>query len=84
MNAPVLDVGLYAADALADSEELFARIREAGPVVWQRPDQPVRLGDLERPLHIGLGGLPLAQKPPTTQGLLAIAGGRLELPTSRL
>lgn len=34
MSAPVLDADLYADDALADSRGLFARIREAGPVVW--------------------------------------------------
>ncbi len=34
MNAPVLDGDLYAADVLGDSEGLFARIREPGPVVW--------------------------------------------------
>ncbi|MBJ7328603.1 MAG: cytochrome P450 [Solirubrobacteraceae bacterium] len=34
MNAPVLDADLYADDVLADSREVFARIREAGPVVW--------------------------------------------------
>lgn len=34
MTAPVVDADLYADDALADSGELFARIREAGPVVW--------------------------------------------------
>ena len=34
MRAPVVDVDLYGNDALADSRELFGRIREAGPVVW--------------------------------------------------
>lgn len=34
MNAPVIDVDLYADDVLADSREVFARIRDAGPVVW--------------------------------------------------
>lgn len=34
MSAPSLDVDLYAPDVLADSQELFTRIREAGPVVW--------------------------------------------------
>lgn len=34
MSAPVVDADLYADDALADSRELFARIRAAGPVVW--------------------------------------------------
>jgi len=33
-NAPVVDADLYADAALEDSRELFARIREAGPVVW--------------------------------------------------
>lgn len=34
MNAPVVDADLYGEEALADSRELFARIREVGPVVW--------------------------------------------------
>lgn len=34
MTAPVVDADLYADDVLADSGELFARVREAGPVVW--------------------------------------------------
>jgi cytochrome P450 len=34
MKAPVLDVDLYADDVLPDSTALWARIREAGPVVW--------------------------------------------------
>lgn len=33
-NAPTLDVDLYADAALRDSRDVFARIREAGPVVW--------------------------------------------------
>jgi cytochrome P450 len=33
-SAPVLDIDLYADDVLADSRDTFARIREAGPVVW--------------------------------------------------
>ena len=32
--APTLDVDLYADAGLSDSRELFARIRDAGPVVW--------------------------------------------------
>ena len=32
--APHLDLDLYADDVLADSRDAFARIREAGPVVW--------------------------------------------------
>ena len=32
--APSLSVNLYADDVLADSRDVFARIREAGPVVW--------------------------------------------------
>jgi len=32
--APRLDIDLYADDVLADSREAFARVREAGPVVW--------------------------------------------------
>jgi cytochrome P450 len=34
VNAPSIDADLYASDALADSAPLFARIRDAGPVVW--------------------------------------------------
>lgn len=34
MNAPVLDADLYADEVLADSREVYARIRAAGPVVW--------------------------------------------------
>lgn len=34
MSAPVVDADLYAHETLADSRELFARIRDAGPVVW--------------------------------------------------
>ena len=34
VGAPALDVDLYAAAALVDSRALFARVREAGPVVW--------------------------------------------------
>jgi cytochrome P450 len=34
VSAPSLDVDLYARDVLADSQELFTRIREAAPVVW--------------------------------------------------
>lgn len=34
MKAPSLDVDLYADDVLVDSTALWARIREAGPVVW--------------------------------------------------
>lgn len=33
-SAPRLELDLYAHDALADSRQAFARIREAGPVVW--------------------------------------------------
>jgi cytochrome P450 len=33
MNAPVIDADLYGEDVLADSRELFARVREAGAVV---------------------------------------------------
>lgn len=32
--APSLSVNLYADHVLADSRDVFARIREAGPVVW--------------------------------------------------
>jgi cytochrome P450 len=32
--APSLDLDLYADDVLRDSREAFARIRDAGPVVW--------------------------------------------------
>lgn len=34
VDAPSLDVDLYATPALEDSTELFARVRDAGPVVW--------------------------------------------------
>ncbi|WP_354701742.1 Cytochrome p450 CYP199A2 [Paraconexibacter sp. AEG42_29] len=34
MRAPALDVDLYADSVLADSTDLWARIRDAGPVVW--------------------------------------------------
>lgn len=34
MTVPVIDADLYGAETLADSRELFACIREAGPVVW--------------------------------------------------
>lgn len=34
LPAPALDLHLYADDILRDSREAFARIREAGPVVW--------------------------------------------------
>ena len=34
MSAPSIDADLYAEAALEDSRQLFARIREAGPVVW--------------------------------------------------
>lgn len=34
MKAPALDIDLYADDVLADSTQLWGRIREAGPVVW--------------------------------------------------
>lgn len=34
MKAPSLDINLYADDVLADSRDVWARIREAGPVVW--------------------------------------------------
>lgn len=33
-NAPVLDLDLYEDAALRDSRDVFARIRDAGPVVW--------------------------------------------------
>ena len=33
-SAPVIDEDLYGAPALRDSRALFARIRDAGPVVW--------------------------------------------------
>lgn len=33
-TAPVIDVNLYADDVVVDSTELWARIRDAGPVVW--------------------------------------------------
>lgn len=33
-SAPVVDADLYADEALEDPSEVFARIREAGPVVW--------------------------------------------------
>lgn len=33
-SAPALDLNLYADAVLRDSREAFARIREAGPVVW--------------------------------------------------
>jgi cytochrome P450 len=33
-GAPAVDADLYSDAALEDSAELFARIREAGPVVW--------------------------------------------------
>jgi cytochrome P450 len=33
-GVPALDVDLYADTALRDSRQLFARIRDAGPVVW--------------------------------------------------
>lgn len=33
-SAPTLDADLYSDAALRDSRELFARIRDAGPVVW--------------------------------------------------
>jgi cytochrome P450 len=33
-GAPALDVDIYADAALRDSRQLFARIRDAGPVVW--------------------------------------------------
>jgi len=31
---PVIDVDLYTDDVVVDSTELWARIRDAGPVVW--------------------------------------------------
>lgn len=33
-GAPALDLDLYEREVLRDSREVFARIREAGPVVW--------------------------------------------------
>jgi cytochrome P450 len=33
-TAPVVDANLYSDEAIADSRELFARIRHAGPAVW--------------------------------------------------
>jgi cytochrome P450 len=33
-GVPELDLDLYADDVLADSRDVFARIREAGPIVW--------------------------------------------------
>lgn len=34
MHPPTISADLYAPEVLVDSTELFARIREAGPVVW--------------------------------------------------
>jgi cytochrome P450 len=34
VGVPALDLDLYADDVLADSRDVFARIREAGPIVW--------------------------------------------------
>jgi len=34
MTAPSINADLYADDVLVDSTELFARVRDAGPVVW--------------------------------------------------
>ena len=33
-GAPSLDLDLYADDVLEDSRDVFARVRDAGPVVW--------------------------------------------------
>ena len=33
-SAPALDIDLYQDAVLRDSREAFARLREAGPVVW--------------------------------------------------
>ena len=33
-GAPSLDLNLYARDVITDSRQVFARIRDAGPVVW--------------------------------------------------
>lgn len=44
MRPPVVDADLYTDDVLADSRELFARIREEGPVVWLPRQRMYALG----------------------------------------
>jgi cytochrome P450 len=45
--AAALDVDLYADDVLADPRETFARIREAGPVVWLPRHRMYAMGRFE-------------------------------------
>lgn len=45
--APELDLDLYAEAALRDSREVFARIREAGPVVWLPRNRLFAIGRFE-------------------------------------
>lgn len=47
MPRPALDLDLYAESALRDSREVFAQIREAGPVVWLPRHKMFAIGRFE-------------------------------------
>lgn len=46
-GAPTVDIDLYAPPALEDSRALFARIRDAGPVVWLPRHRMYAMGRFE-------------------------------------
>jgi cytochrome P450 len=53
-GVPQLDLDLYADDVLADSRDVFARIREAGPIVWLPRHRMYAMGrfvDVRAALH---------------------------------
>jgi cytochrome P450 len=46
-SAPALDLNLYEDAVLRDSREAFARIRDAGPVVWLLRHRVYAMGRFE-------------------------------------
>ena len=60
MNAPAIDADLYAEEVLIDSRDLFARIRDAGPVVWLSRHKMYAIGRFE---HVRVRSVPRQRRP---------------------